>query len=120
MKRTGVGILALGTVLLMGTWALAAPANLASLEVLVVDHSGNPVEGTLVVVQTERADLLSLTDESGIARFVVKVTGNGPLDLVVSVLGGGRVVVPLARGGKATVILEEELRRTPEWTIDEN
>ena len=120
MKRTGVGLLALATVLLMGTWALAAPANLASIEVLVLDHSGAPNEGALVTVQTDKGDLLSLTDESGIARFVVKVTGNGPLDLVVSVLGGESEVVPLARGEEAKVVLEEELKRTPTWTVDEN
>ena len=120
MKKTGVGLLALGTVLLMGTWALAAPAHLASLEVLVLDHYGTPAEGVLVVVQTDKGDLLSLTDETGMARFVVKVTGNGPLDLVVSALGGEAAAVPLARGEKATVVLEEELKRTPEWIIDEN
>lgn len=120
MKRTGVGLLALGTVLMMGTWALAAPANLASLEVLVLDHTGAPNVGALVTVQTDRGDLLSLTDEMGMARFVVKVAGQGPLDLVVSVLNGESAVVPLARGEEAGVVLEEELKRTPEWTIDEN
>lgn len=118
MKRTGVGLLALGAVLLVGTWAPAAPANLASLQVIVVDHNGLPIEGTWVLVETDRDEQIAVTDETGSAVFVLKARGNEPLEVSVWVLGGGDGIVPLARGEEGTVVVVGE--RTPDWTIDEN
>jgi hypothetical protein len=121
MKRTGVGLLALGMVLLLGTWAQAAPANLATLDVLVLDQTGTPLEGIPVRVQTERGDLVSVTDVTGTAVFDVKVPGNDPAHVVVTVLGGEDPGDPLelARGVEEEItILVPSL--TPIWTIDEN
>ena len=120
MKRTGVGLLALSTVLLLGSWVQAAPANQATLRILVVDETGLPVEGVPLSVQTGKGDLVLATDETGTAVFEVKVTGNGPEQVVLEVLGGG------SEGSPFTVTrgMEEEITVflhpfSPIWTIDE-
>jgi len=120
MKRTGVGLLALGTVLLLGTWAQAAPANFATLKVLVVDPSGAPLDGVPVSLQTDKGDLVTLTDDTGTAVFQVKVAGNGAEQVTVEVLGWGNDGSPfeIARGTEEEItILVPSF--SPIWTIDE-
>lgn len=109
MKLTGVGTAALlGSFLLTGA-LVAAPANLAHLDVSVVDEAGTPVSGALVFVETSLGEtLLAVSDGDGQAGVDLATRGHQPLEVQVGVLGEGPTEdLTLERGdsGSETIVL---------------
>jgi hypothetical protein len=120
MKRSSVGAVAFICLLLLASAAAAPPAaNLASIEMLVVDERGVPVGDVPLLIEVSDGETFVLvTDETGRARADLKVKGNKPLDLTITALGGSSTDVSLMRGDDITATLTiGPCERGYEWAI---
>ena len=120
MKRSSVGALAFACLLLLASAAAAPPgANLASLEILVIDEQGASVGDVPLLIEISDGESFFLvTDETGRARADLKVKGNQPMDLTITALGGSSADVSLMRGDDITTTLTiGPCERGYEWAI---